>query len=71
MMKKTTSFSFPPKVIKMLEKLARDEGVSKSEVLRRAIALYDIVQEEKNNDGRVMIQNHSTGEIIKELILSG
>jgi hypothetical protein len=52
-----TSFNVDPKLDQTLEDLKRHYGAaSKAEVLRKAIALLKVVQENEQPDGSVMIR---------------
>lgn len=40
---------FPPKVNQMLDRLSATDQTTKTDVIRRALALYDFVQNETND----------------------
>jgi len=60
-----TSFSFDNKVNSRLDRLAADGGTSKSEILRRAITLYDYLENEA--DGRIKFEKANGDKV--ELVL--
>lgn len=52
-----TSFNVDPKLDQTLEELKRHYGASsKAEVLRKAVALLKVVQENEQPDGSVLIR---------------
>jgi len=69
-MAKTYSVEFPEKIDEILANLAKRQGTSKKEILKKAIALYEYLyqQAEKNDERAIGIGQPSTGKIEKELI---
>jgi len=45
-------FSFSPEGKKILEKLAKEEGISEEEVITRALRLYEFVKEDVYHKGK-------------------
>jgi len=53
-----------------LDELARKVGTTKTDVLRRALALYDYVERElEKDDGRNLSITDSSGAPIKDIVL--
>jgi Arc/MetJ-type ribon-helix-helix transcriptional regulator len=53
----TTSFSFDPKIVKVIDKLQGDMQVgSRSEVLRRAITLLKLSKDAEKNGAELIIR---------------
>ena len=50
-----TTFTFNEDVTGRLDELAGKKGTSKSEILRRAITLYDYLEKQKSQTGEVTI----------------
>ena len=61
------SVQFENNLSKKLGKLAKQKGTTKTEIIRRAIAAYSALNEEVQNDGRVIIVKDD--QIVKELII--
>jgi predicted transcriptional regulator len=55
-MAKRLTVTFPDDTSAMLDRLARETGKSKADILRDAIALEDRVQETKRAKGRVLLE---------------
>ena len=54
-----TSFSLDDKLDKTVEQLKNHYGASsKAEIFRKAIALLQVVQENEQQDGSIIIRNH-------------
>ena len=51
-----------------LKKLSEEQGVSLTEVVRRAISLYDFIDDERRSGNRVQMTDPKTGTV-RELIL--
>ena len=62
-----STFSFNPDADQKLNELAEKLHISKSELLRRAITLYEYIDAAKNEKGQVKIEKAS-GEKV-ELVL--
>jgi len=61
---------FGRKVSKMLKGFALEKGVTQTEILRRAIALYRYLDREtKDGDKRVSVTSAETGKVLKDLVL--
>lgn len=52
-----STFSFDDKASEKLDNIAERSAISKKEVLRRAITLYDILEQRKNADNTIIIKN--------------
>lgn len=52
LMSTKTSFTFDPASLESLENLAKRRGVKKSEVIRRALMLYDFVTDDAHANQR-------------------
>ena len=62
------SVQFPSKTNEMLSDLAESEEVSKTEILRRAIALYRYINREARVNGNKLAITDKDDNIIKEKI---
>lgn len=62
-----STFSFDAAAEQKLRELAESKGVTKSEVLRRAIALYDYLESQRNEKSHIKIEKPN-GEKV-ELVL--
>jgi len=60
------TLELPPKARGKLEKLSEETDQSLSEVIRRALSLYDLIREELRGGGKVVL---SKGETEREVIL--
>ncbi|OGY41129.1 MAG: hypothetical protein A2Y67_00805 [Candidatus Buchananbacteria bacterium RBG_13_39_9] len=58
---------FPEKAYEMIKSLSQRQGVSKTEVLRRVLALYHYVCQEVEKGRKLVILNESGG-VIKEIV---
>jgi flagellin-specific chaperone FliS len=58
---------FPEKAHEIIERLSQRQGVSKTEVLRRVLALYNYVWQEVEKGRKLVILNESE-EVIKEIV---
>jgi predicted DNA-binding protein len=64
---KRTTFAYSDKIDQALNELSTKEGVTKADILRRAIALYKRLYElSVENDGKILATN-STGEKAVEI----
>ena len=50
-----------PKVLKELQRLQARTGLSKTDILNRAITLYEFLDAQERNDHDVLIRSRSTG----------
>ena len=62
-----TTFDFNDKVTAKLEQLAENSQSTKADVLRRAIALYDLLESKKGGHDSITIKSHDGKET--ELVL--
>jgi predicted transcriptional regulator len=56
-----------PQVVKALEALAEEEGITKTEALRKAISTEKFLHEEKKKGSRILIED--TDQKIREIII--
>ena len=62
---------FPEKTSEILEKLSEDNQVSKTEVLRRALALYKYLDDEvRKGKGKKLTIADEDDKILKEIALT-
>ena len=61
------SVQFDNKLSNKLAQIAKEKGVSKTEIIRRAIATYDTLGEEINDDGKIMVVKEN--KVVKQLIV--
>lgn len=59
---------FPEDVNALLDRLAKSEGISKPEVIRRAIALYNYVHEEAVEKKRKLSITDKDDTILKDIV---
>jgi len=64
------TIEFPEKVNDMLTELAQKEEVSKAEILRRALALYNYLQREAVDKQKKVSITDGNDTIIKDIIFS-
>ena len=57
------------RAMRRLKQLARKKRTSKDDLTRRALALYDLCDEEIEAGYQITLSNVCTGEILKEIIL--
>jgi predicted transcriptional regulator len=65
------TIEFPDKLNQILEKLAKEDQMTKVDVLRRALALYNYVaqdKEVKEKKNKLSITNHND-EVVKDILL--
>lgn len=65
-----STFTLTPKVEAMLKKIACAEGITKNEVVRRAIALYDVLYDERQENREILVRDRATKKIKKEIIFT-
>lgn len=66
-MKAATTFSFDENVTSKLNEIAEKSRTTKTEILRRAITLYDLLEKRKGSDNTITIKDEEGKET--ELIL--
>ena len=54
--KKQYTIRFPPEAVEVLEEMAKEEGVTKAELIRRAINFYQVKLEAKKNK-RIILES--------------
>ena len=63
------TIQFSEQMDELLEQLAKDKGINKSEVLRRALAIYKYADDEtKDGEKRLSITSSKDSKIIKDII---
>ena len=63
------TFDVGEKVDKLLSELAEEEGLTKAEVIRRAVATYDYLKKETGKDKvKVSLSDHNNN-VVKDVIL--
>jgi hypothetical protein len=60
---------FNGKMNDILDGLAKEKGMSKADVLRRAVALYRYLEDEQKGNRRVSITEKGTEKVVKEIVL--
>jgi len=60
---KRTTFSFDPDTTSRLNELAAHKGISNTEVIRRAVALYETIERERSKNSPITIQNKDNQSI--------
>ena len=60
---------FPDEVDKLLDHLADREGVDKAEIMRRALALYNFVQNTPTDKRRRLAVSDENNKLLKEIRL--
>ena len=61
---------FGKRTNQLLEELAEEKGITKAEVIRRALAMYKYLDDEtRNGDKRVSVTSAATDKILKDIIL--
>ena len=64
------TIKFGDQMREVLEELAEDRGVSKSEVIRRALVLYKYASDEtRDGDKRISITSAKEDRILKDIIV--
>ena len=61
------TFSFDKTVSKKLSQLAKEGDTSKTEILRRAITLYDFFEKNQGEDGHIKLEKPNGDKV--ELIM--
>ncbi|HEV3051810.1 MAG TPA: ribbon-helix-helix domain-containing protein [Longimicrobium sp.] len=56
-MRQRTTFAFDPTTSERLSRLAKKKGISNTELVRRAIALYETVEQERDPSSAVKFQD--------------
>lgn len=62
-------FSFSPEGEKLLERLAKEEGISEEEVISRALKLYEFIKEDVYHKGKklgILDKNNQLETILEE-----
>ena len=52
------TFSLPKEFEMLLEKIAKEKGTSKAEIIRRALVLYSTLNEERSQGNKVIIKQN-------------
>ena len=55
--RKQYSIRFPQESVEALDEMAKEEGVTKAELIRRAINFYQVKLEAKKKDKRIILEN--------------
>lgn len=55
--KKQYTIRFPSEAIDVLEDMAKEEGTTKAELIRRAINFYQVKLEAKKKNKRIVLEN--------------
>ncbi len=55
--KKQYTIRLPPEASGALKEMAKDEGVSVAELIRRAINFYDVKLEAKKNEKKIVLED--------------
>lgn len=55
--KKQYSIRFPHEAVEVLENMSKEEGVTKAELIRRAINFYQVKLEAKRNKKRIILES--------------
>jgi hypothetical protein len=61
---------FPKATSDILEELSSEDQVSKTEVLRRALAVYRYLEKETRGGKRKVAITDENGKVIKELLIT-
>ncbi len=64
------TIEFPDKVNTLLEELAKKDQISKTEVLRRALALYSYAHEETEEKNRRVSITDEHDRIVKDILFN-
>lgn len=67
--KRKTTVEFTDEVDRKLSQLAEKKGISKVDVLRRAIALYDYADSEASSDPSKALSITKNGRAVKDIVL--
>ena len=69
-MKKTSrlDINLNDQMTEVFDEIQKEEGITKAEIVRRAVAYYRILRDQKSNNKRVMLADQD-GTNQKELIL--
>ncbi len=59
--KKSYTIRFPPGDADKLEEMAKEAGLTKAELIRRAINFYQIVIDAKKKGKRIVLEDEKTG----------
>ena len=68
-MAKRLSVDLNEKADEQLSKLAEEENITKAEVVRKALALYNYVQESTRTAGTKLSLTSDSDEIVKDIVL--
>jgi len=60
--KKQYTIRFPSQAVEVLEEMAREEGVTKAELVRRAINFYQVKLEAKKKNKRIILESEEEPE---------
>ena len=52
----------------ILDQLAKEDGIPKAQVIRRAIAVLKFLEDEKRNGNKITISSHDD-RVLKELVV--
>ena len=55
--KKQYTIRFPPEAVDALEDMAKEEGVTKAELVRRAINFYQVKLEARRKNKRIILES--------------
>lgn len=64
------TIDFNRKFDNMLSCVAKDNGVTKAEVIRRAVALYAYLQNELDDNEKLSITSSDSDAVLKDIIIS-
>lgn len=68
-MKSKYTIGFPPKIAEKLEKLSEEEQITKAEILKKSIIVYDVFLEELEKGNKIAILDQDN-KLIKEILLT-
>jgi len=64
------SVALNDKADEAIERLAKKERTTKADILRRALALYNYVQQETEGEGKKLSLTNRDGEVEKDIVLT-
>jgi len=65
--KKAYTIRFPERETKELERMAKEAGLTKAELIRRAINFYALVIDAKKKGKKIVLEDEKTG--VRELVV--
>jgi hypothetical protein len=67
MEKKRYAIEFPANIELLIDQLSEERGVSKSEIIRRALSSYAFLMQEKEKGNKIIVEDNES-KAIKEII---